>query len=567
MELIDYPFKTTPLGHQRDEFMKSTLYAAWCLFWEQGTGKTKATIDVASYLAMTDQIDVLLVIAPNGVHLNWLQDEIPAHMPDALRKQTRTFAYRTAKAGTKWFKEALKSFLTWDKGFRVLSVSYDCFMVKDAKLAIWNFIQGKRVMMVADESEAIKNPSAKRSISVLAASKYAVVRRVLNGTPVGNGPFDLYAQVKFVDPDFWTGKEIQGYTEFKQSYGRFVKKENADGKKYDFLIGYRRLNELNSFLSEIGSRVLKEDVLDLPPKIYTKRYFEPTPKQWQHYLNLQDEFMTWLEDNDPDGEIAQWAAGLTQGEEVLVVDAPVAPKPDPLAASHAEQMALALDYEAAMAAGATSVPEASTLFEEDETDLGDGSMVTAPLAIVRMLRMQQVLSGYLPADDTKELHTLDVKNPRLDTLQEVVEDLTGKCIIWAPRFRQDIELIAERLEKLGKTFTCYHGGMSHSARADSANAFKSTDEGTPQFMIASYAASRGHTWVVADTVVYYTNDFKLVHRLQSEDRAHRIGQMKSVRYIDIIAERTIDEHIVRALREKFDIAAQITGDKLREWLK
>ena len=76
----------------------------------------------------------------------------------------------------------------------------------------------------------------------------------------------------------------------------------------------------------------------------------------------------------------------------------------------------------------------------------------------------------------------------------------------------------------------------------------------------------GITLTAANTVIYYSNGYDLEKRLQSEDRAHRIGQKKSVTYIDLIAEKTIDEKIVKALRKKIDIASQIMGEELKEWI-
>ena len=70
----------------------------------------------------------------------------------------------------------------------------------------------------------------------------------------------------------------------------------------------------------------------------------------------------------------------------------------------------------------------------------------------------------------------------------------------------------------------------------------------------------------ANTIIYYSNGYDLEKRLQSEDRAHRIGQKKNVTYIDIIAEDTVDEKIVKALREKINIACEVMGEELKEWI-
>ena len=70
----------------------------------------------------------------------------------------------------------------------------------------------------------------------------------------------------------------------------------------------------------------------------------------------------------------------------------------------------------------------------------------------------------------------------------------------------------------------------------------------------------------AQNVIYYANSFDLAVRMQSEDRAHRIGQRNTVTYIDLISEGTIDEKIVKSLRSKMDVASQVMGEELRNWL-
>ena len=67
-------------------------------------------------------------------------------------------------------------------------------------------------------------------------------------------------------------------------------------------------------------------------------------------------------------------------------------------------------------------------------------------------------------------------------------------------------------------------------------------------------------------MIYYSNGYDLEKRLQSEDRAHRIGQKKSVTYVDIIADKTVDQKIVKALKNKINIASQIMGEELKSWI-
>lgn len=194
--------------------------------------------------------------------------------------------------------------------------------------------------------------------------------------------------------------------------------------------------------------------------------------------------------------------------------------------------------------------------------LGSEAFVSTPSVITQLLRLQQVICGHV-VDDDGNVH--DIPTNRLAALMETVEETDGKVIIWS-RFRRDIESIAQAL---GKEYghgsvAQFHGG-NVKTRQDDVNRF--INDPSCRFMISNaQSGGRGNTWIVANTVVYYSNDFDLENRVQSEDRAHRGGQTKSVTYVDLIARGTVDERIVKALRSKMDVAAAVTGDDLKEWL-
>ena len=86
------------------------------------------------------------------------------------------------------------------------------------------------------------------------------------------------------------------------------------------------------------------------------------------------------------------------------------------------------------------------------------------------------------------------------------------------------------------------------------------------FVGNAHAGGIGLTLTAASTMIYYSNDFSLETRVQSEDRAHRIGQRQNVLYIDIEALNTIDKQVIDALRQKKNLADLITGDRVAEWL-
>ena len=141
-------------------------------------------------------------------------------------------------------------------------------------------------------------------------------------------------------------------------------------------------------------------------------------------------------------------------------------------------------------------------------------------------------------------------------------------IIWS-RFRYDIINITKQLNKtFGEgTAASFFGDTTEDKRQEVIRDFQSPTSDLRFFVGNPATAGRGLTLTEAKTVVYYTNDFNLDTRSQSEDRCHRIGQKNSVTYIDLICEKTIDEKIVEALRGKINISAQVLGENARKWLE
>jgi SNF2 family DNA or RNA helicase len=203
------------------------------------------------------------------------------------------------------------------------------------------------------------------------------------------------------------------------------------------------------------------------------------------------------------------------------------------------------------------------LQKEALTLLESGELVSAPQVITQMLRLQQVLSGHIKTDEGE---MIEIPTQRLSAMMDCIEEVSGKIIIWS-RFRYDIVHIQNELAKVyGKdSVVSYYGDTSDQDRQIAIDRFQN---GNARFFVANPAtAGYGLTLTEANTVIYYANDFNLETRIQSEDRCHRIGQKNPVTYIDLIADGTIDEKIVKALRDKIDIGARVLGEEAREWLK
>ena len=193
----------------------------------------------------------------------------------------------------------------------------------------------------------------------------------------------------------------------------------------------------------------------------------------------------------------------------------------------------------------------------------NGKVTTTMTVLTQLMRLHQITCGHFTADDgTTQL----IDNNRIKELMSILEETEGKVIIWANYQRDVNQIIKNIVEKYGEeSIVDYYGLTPQEDRQDNIRKFQNGPEcrfliGTPQ------TGGYGITLTKASTVVYYSNGYDLEKRLQSEDRAHRIGQKKNVTYIDLIAEDTVDEKIVEALRKKINIASEVLGEELKDWI-
>ena len=149
----------------------------------------------------------------------------------------------------------------------------------------------------------------------------------------------------------------------------------------------------------------------------------------------------------------------------------------------------------------------------------------------------------------------------------ICDELQGKAIIWAT-YTQDIQQIASTLrDRFGpEAVATYYGDTPQDERQNIVDSFQKPDSALRFFVGQPLTGGMGITLTAANTVIYYNNSYDLATRLQSEDRAHRIGQNNKVTYIDLVSPGTIDEKILKALRNKINLAGQVLGEEAREWL-
>ena len=476
---MNYKFKTKPYAHQLIALEKSWNRETYAYFMEMGTGKTKVLIDNVAMLYDKGKVNGALIIAPKGVVGTWYNQEIPTHLPTHIENVSVLWQANITKGQSKKLGTLFKT----GEELHFLIMNVEALSTSKGTDFARKFLSSHNTLMAIDESTTIKNPKAKRTKNIIKLSEMAKYRRIMTGSPVTRNPLDLYSQCQFLSP--WL-LDFQSYYAFRTRYA-IMKTANISGRQIQLVAGFQRLAELSDKLKPFSYRVLKEDCLDLPDKIYMKRQIKLSPDQNKLYQQMKKEALAIL----------------------------------------------------------------------------NGKKVTTVNALTQLMRLHQITCGHFTADDGTIQR---IPNNRISELMDVLDEIEGKAIIWA-HYQWDIKDIIKEIIKVHGpgSIVDYYGLNPQDERQGNIKKFQEDEKcrfivGTPQ------TGGYGITLTAANTVIYYSNGYDLEKRLQSEDRAHRIGQKKSVTYVDILADETVDEKIVKSLRKKINIASEVLGEELKSWI-
>jgi len=478
-----YDYKTKPYEHQKEIFESSWEALQYALFLEMGTGKTKIAIDSLAALYEARSIDTVLIVAPKGVYANWVEKEIPQHLPDRINHKIVQWQPNI----TKKFREALTELA--DPGhtdLHILAMNVEALSTVKGAASAFKFLKmNKKNLFIMDESTAIKNRKALRTKNALKAASLAKYKRILTGSPITKNPMDLFSQCAFLSPQLLGFKSFFAY----QARYAIVRKRAMGMRSFQEITGYQRLDELHGKLEKFSARVLKEDCLDLPDKIYTSRRVPLSKEQLSAYVQMK-------------------------------------------------KLALAR--------------------------LEKGDLATTTSVLTQIMRLQEICCGHLKTDDGE---IQEIPNKRLDELLSTIEEMSGKVIIWAT-WVYDLERIVKKLkEKYGEdSAEAFYGATPQDKRQEIVRNFQEKDNPLRFFVGNPKTGGYGLTLTAATNVIYWNNGYDLETRIQSEDRAHRIGQKNHVTYVDLVSPGTVDEKILTALKGKIDIAQEVLGEQSRNWL-
>ena len=475
-----YKFKTKPFKHQSKALNESWSAKYYALFMEMGTGKSKVAIDTMGALFTEGEIDAALIISPKGVYDNWVQGEVPTHLSDNIT----TNIVRWQPSSAQWFQKQMKT-LVYEKfdGLKIFVMNTEALSTPRGANASQTFLEhNPKNIVIVDESTSIKNRSANRTKNIMELKGLSKYRRILTGSPVTRSPMDLFSQCMFLSV---SALNFKSFFAFQNRYA-VVQKRVMGPRSFNEVVGYRRLDELNGKLDDFSNRVLKQDCLDLPDKMYTRRLVPLSEEQKKSYTQMK-------------------------------------------------RLAL--------------------------TKLDNGELATTQSVLTQIMRLQQICCGHIQ-DDEGNLVTFP--NGRQKELLDICEEVQGKAIIWAT-YTYDIQQIAQSLrDRFGPdAVATYYGATPQEERQELVQRFQDKESSLRFFVGQPRTGGYGITLTAATTVIYYSNSYDLEIRLQSEDRAHRIGQTNKVTYIDLVSPDTIDEKILAALQEKINLAQTVLGENTR----
>lgn len=519
--------------HQEIALERYRKASAIPLFFDPGTGKTLTSLLIAEAKYSAGEIDALLVIAPNGVHKQWAVEEIPKWLSDV-------------NTTVQWRKNKKLFFV--EGALNIVCINIEQFSTKTKYLDYVDWVNSHKAMIILDEATRIKNPKAirtqrllyefnhvvRRGKTILSSEPKTVARAILTGTPVTNGPFDVWSMFEFLQPGYfginWYGFQNKyGMFHAIQVNGRVIRilinedaweqikacdsfeKANAlygvNLSTYDMIQQqdsyqgpFKNVEQLRDKMLEIAMFVKIEDCIDMPDRVYNRKLLDMSLEQARVYNELETYFIATYKDEK----------------------------------------------------------------------------VEAKSKLTAYIRLQQIASGFVSSEQVPEEEIEDPPPnkivwfddlPKIDQLlvdcEEVVgstDNPTGQVIVVC-HFSAEAEKIFDSLQAAGY-HCCLQTGWK---KVGSIDGFK---QGKYSIMVANIRViSMGfNLQELCHHMIFYSNTFSLEDRIQVEARIYRAGQKQKCIYIDYVMKDTIDMKVYAALKQKKQLADYIRETSVKDML-
>ena len=497
------------------------------------THNTKTTLDIAAAKFHNGDIDALLVIAPNGVHKQWATEEIPKWMRDV----DTTVQWRKNK----------KLFFVEGK-LNIVCTNIEQFSTKTRYLDYVEWANSHKTMLVLDEATRIKNPKAirsqrllyefntvvKRGKTILSSVPKTVARAILTGTPVTNGPFDVWSMFEFLRPGYF-GVNWYG---FQNKYGLFHAIQ-VNGRTIRILINEQAWNDIKACTSYEMANALHGVSLGTYDTIMMQDHYEGPFRNVEQLKNKMLEIAMFVKIED-------------------CIDMP--------ARSYNRKL---LDMSS----------EQARVYRELEKyylTLYKGEKVEAKSKLTVYIRLQQIASGFVSSEQLPEEEQEDPppnkitwfdELPKISQLLVDIDEIIGSTdnpsgqVIIVCHFSAEAERIFDTLEKEGYK-CCLQTGWK---KVGTLEAFK---QGKYSILVANIRViSMGfNLQEKCHHMIFYSNTFSLEDRIQVEARIYRAGQQNKCIYLDYVMKDTIDMKIYAALKQKKQLADYIRDTSVEDML-
>lgn len=519
-----YVYKTEPRGKQLEVIENTWHERVWALLCRPGTGKSKLNLDTAGMNYMADRIDCLIVIAPEGVDRQWLDEAVPVHLSEDVPHVTGNYRSRMGKMV---YDKLWRTLTTPPKPRKLViaSFSFDGIQTPRGKKLAQELVKKYRCMVTVDESHRASNTKASVYKGIKPYVRAARVKRIATGTLIRQNPFSAFGQFELM------GDGLLGFATlaaFKSMYAEML--PNDSGLVRRVMMSQARRDASGKVIDVRRDREGKPIV----PKIIAKdddgrpmyRNLSDLRTRLTHYSS----FLTLADVNGKEPTVNETSRYVTL---------------------NAHQQAA---YDDLVKWGVAQAP---------------GGQLTAEGSLALSIRLAQIAGGFVPSDDDPSAQPVGDTNPKVADLMNLADELAGeKLVVWC-KFSAEIDAVSRALrEAYGDTAVVeYHGRMSSKQKDASKRGFID-DKGVKFFVGQQKAGGTGLDGLqgVGQYMAFYSNDYPYLERLQAISRLARTGGNDTVQVWDIIAEHTIDEDVVKTLRTAQDVSESVLSRAIvRAW--
>lgn len=492
---------TDPWVHQKkdvDRIHKEAINF-YALFYDMGTGKTKTAIDISrSIFLRNDRIVKTLIICPIAVVENWrreyaLHSKVPPCSIQIVDGKTKLNGKKVKNAQLKIKLEQIKG-------------SCEIFVINTESVAngnLWPLILELGIeLLIVDESHKFKGHNATRTKALhkLTNQNTLRYRYILTGSPILQDALDIWSQFYILNPDilgrnFFTfrAKYFYDANASMPSHVHFPNWVPKDKKYYSNLgIPYNDdIADLNKIIYQHASRVMKDEVLDLPPYTSEVIKIEFSKEQGRIYKEMKDDLVATLEETN-----------IKTFKDTVITQ-----------------------------------------------EILDNDIMSADLAIVKTLRLMQITAGIFSNEDgeVKVIKT-NLEAQLKEMLESICSNKENKVIVWSI-FTATYDVIENLCKGLGIKYTFLTGRQDKDEKQDNIDQFN--EDPATQVIIANQAAGgTGCNLTAANYDIYYSFDFSLEKYLQSAARAYRGGQTRKYTSYKLVTEESIAEKALAALISK-----------------